>query len=402
MKAIWPVVFVTLMLAFMTTVWMNSGTIPSLMYYGLKSINPRFILPLCFVLTSATSMVLGSATGAISTMGVVLMGVARGLGLPAAPVAGAIVSGGIVGDRSSLTSGQFHLVAAMTSSDPALNFYRFMFTGLPCFVLSVLGYCWTGRSMHVTQATSSPILPAIQEVFHPSLLLLLPPVLLIGLSLLKIPLKWVFASGIVSGAVLAVWIRGVRLSSVILDGFIGYDPDTGFTLLDQLLKSGGLRSTIELATLLLSAGALNGMLEEAGVVDQLLGNGLRSIRGEIQLRLATMGLSTLVAVVSCSQSLAVIVPARALLPEYQKRRLSGWDLARVIDDSGAILTIVIPWTGISVMASLMLGVSTWEYTRYAFYVLLQPVVSLLISQLESARRGSSDGARIRFPLYRGL
>lgn len=369
----------------MTTVWMLSGTIQSLVFYGLKSLHTGELLPLCFALSTITSLVLGSATGTVSTIGVVLIAICRGLGLPPAPVAGAIISGAMVGDRWSPTSAQFHLIARMTDTDPSTNFRYFAATALPCIAASLAGYVALNSSYSAAASGSIEVLNAIGTAFSPMPVTLLPPLILFSMALARLPLKLSFLAGIASAALLAVRHGGVTIGQILTCGLFGYQAATGHPLVDELFRSGGIRSTLNLVAVLVFAGALNGMLEGSGAIQALTKPAISRIRSTSALRALTMAMSVAVAAVTCNQALAAIVPARLLKHEYLKRGLSASELARAIADSGCVLIAAIPWASMSGMMAVILGVTTLEYPKYAFFVWLQPIVSFVVSELTSTQ-----------------
>ena len=85
----------------MVGAWLIGGTVPSLMYYGLKVCTPSIILPLTFLLCIVMSVFSGTSFGSIATMGLALVGVGMSMGIPAYVVAGAAVSGAYFGDKMS-------------------------------------------------------------------------------------------------------------------------------------------------------------------------------------------------------------------------------------------------------------------------------------------------------------
>ncbi len=79
--------------------WMVSGTVPLMMYYGLKLLPaPIFLVASC-LLCCLMSLMTGTSWGTMGTVGVALIGVAEGLEIPVAYAAGSIVVGAIFGDK---------------------------------------------------------------------------------------------------------------------------------------------------------------------------------------------------------------------------------------------------------------------------------------------------------------
>lgn len=76
------------MVGILISTWLIGGTLPSLIYYGLKLISPTAIVPLTFVLCSVTSVCTGTSFGCVATMGLALYGVGVNLGIPGGVIAG--------------------------------------------------------------------------------------------------------------------------------------------------------------------------------------------------------------------------------------------------------------------------------------------------------------------------
>lgn len=95
-------------------VWTASGTIPYMIDLGLRIVDPSFFLTFSFVLSVCISMLLGTSTGTLSSVGIPLIGLAVLLQIPLPMVAGALVSGAFVGDRTSPFSSANRLVASST------------------------------------------------------------------------------------------------------------------------------------------------------------------------------------------------------------------------------------------------------------------------------------------------
>ncbi|MFW6132196.1 MAG: Na+/H+ antiporter NhaC family protein, partial [Candidatus Aminicenantaceae bacterium] len=96
-----PAILIMLCVGILIGAWIASGTIPMIIYYGLKLISPKyFLVTACFV-CSLTSLSTGTSWGTIGTLGVAFIGIAMGLGIPLGPAAGAIVAGAYFGDKMS-------------------------------------------------------------------------------------------------------------------------------------------------------------------------------------------------------------------------------------------------------------------------------------------------------------
>lgn len=97
--------------------WIEAGTIPTLMYYGLDLLTPAIFLPLTAILAAIVSFAVGSSWTTAGTLGVAFIGVGSGLGIPAPMTAGAILSGAYTGDKQSPLSDTTNLAAGVTNTD---------------------------------------------------------------------------------------------------------------------------------------------------------------------------------------------------------------------------------------------------------------------------------------------
>jgi NhaC family Na+:H+ antiporter len=96
-----PAILIMLCVGILIGAWISCGTIPLVIYYGLKIISPEYFLVTACLVCTITSMATGTSWGTIGTLGVAFMGIAVGLGIPVGPAAGAVVAGAYMGDKIS-------------------------------------------------------------------------------------------------------------------------------------------------------------------------------------------------------------------------------------------------------------------------------------------------------------
>lgn len=111
-----PVIMILICVGGLIGTWMFSGTIPYMVYWGLKLISPEYILIAAFFLTSVVSVCTGTSWGSAGTVGVALMGVAAGLDVSLAAAAGAVVSGAYFGDKISPLSDSTNFAAIVADT----------------------------------------------------------------------------------------------------------------------------------------------------------------------------------------------------------------------------------------------------------------------------------------------
>ena len=200
-------ILIMILVGIMIAVWMASGTIPSLLYYGMKIISPSIFLPVTFLLCMLTALATGTSWGSAGTMGIALIGVAAGMGMPLPLAAGAIIAGAIIGDKMSPLSDSV-LLASASSGTPVFDlipcmFYTTVPLGILCFIIYwILGGRYASGSMDMEAITT--LTQGLNSAFHINPVMLVPLIIVLIMSAKKCPGFLTFTCGILSGILLAV------------------------------------------------------------------------------------------------------------------------------------------------------------------------------------------------------
>jgi NhaC family Na+:H+ antiporter len=374
-------------------VWKASGTVPAMVYYGLGLVSPRFLVPAAFMLALVVSMMLGTYVGTLSTVGVAVMGVAHGVGAPLPLVAGALVSGALVGDRSSPLSGSLNLNVAMTGTEMR----RVLRTLAPTVGLAALAslviYGWWGSwfatgagGLSLADEGAAGALRAalgMHFAIHPALLI--PPVMVLALAFGRVPVKWALVAGMLTSLLNAVAL-GHSWKLPLQAGLFGYVANVGDPALNRILSGGGILPMAKQVLLILVAGSMNGIMEETGMIGVVIDRLVDGVKGEIGLYASGMGISVAVAMVAANQSLSIIVPGRVLRMAFRRVGLSEEKLSRAVADSGTVMAGIIPWNIMAMTASAALGIPVHTFAPYALLAWVLPVISVAWAAME--RRGS--------------
>ena len=89
-------IMILIVIGILIGVWIVSGVVPTMVYYVLKLISPKIYLVAALLICSITSLATGTSWGTMGTMGLALMGILQGLGIPLPATAGAVISGDIL------------------------------------------------------------------------------------------------------------------------------------------------------------------------------------------------------------------------------------------------------------------------------------------------------------------
>ncbi len=378
-QSILAVLFILMLAGCLMGVWIISGTVPAMIYYGLKILTPKTFLALSFLLCAAVSTSMGTAFGTTSTVGIAMMGIGQALGLPAPVVAGAVVSGVYFGDRLSPLGSALNLASAVTESDIYATMRHLVATTIPATIICTVAYAIMGQQVANLNAVNQAgaYLDFLAGNFNLSLWLLLPPLLVVVLAISRVPAIPSLTAGAVLGGVLAWVTQGASLGAIFSSLHKGYVSRTGIEVMDKLLSRGGLIGMADVLSLLTISMAFSGILESTGALHALVKRPLELVRNVPQVIGATALLSTLIAAIAANQSLALIVSGRLFKPMFDRFDLDSKNLARCMLDSAGLICPLIPWNLNALFMTGMLGVTAGAYLPYALFCLLVPVTTVL-------------------------
>ena len=121
-------------------VWILSGIVPTMVYYGIKLITPSLFLPVATIVCAIVSLSTGSSWSTGGTVGIALIGIGQALGIPVEMVAGAVISGSYFGDKMSPLSDTTNLAPAMAGADLFEHIKHMTYTTGPAIILAVIGF----------------------------------------------------------------------------------------------------------------------------------------------------------------------------------------------------------------------------------------------------------------------
>lgn len=352
------VVEIILLIGIITGLWRASGTIAYCIVKGVSLVTPELFLVAAFLLCAALSYVLGTSYGVCSTMGVILMALARSGGVDTAAAAGVILSGAYFGDRCSPASSAASLVAAVTETDLYRNVRQMLRTGLLPTLLTLGAYVLLSRA-HPLQQMDASALSSLNQSFVISWPALLPAAVMFLLPLVKVPIKAAMGASIAVAAALALSVQGFSLSEVLAMTWSGYHPADG--ALDAVLGGGGITSMTASYIIVSLAGLYSGILEGTEALSPL-NRKAEALAVRVGRFPAMVLVSTLCAAVLCNQAVASMMGEQLLGRCYSDRE----ELAIDIENSAIMTAGLIPWSIACSIPLSMLGAGN----AAIFYALL--------------------------------
>lgn len=365
-------------------VWLLSGVVPSMIYYGLAILRPSIFLVASLLICSITSLATGTSWGTAGTIGIALMGIAKGLGIPAPVAAGAIISGAYFGDKMSPLSDTTNLAPAVSGTDVFTHVKAMLPTTIVAYMVSivafvVLGFKYAGASSDVTAINT--IREGLSSSFNISPLLLLPPLAVILAMAFKMPAIPGITIGIIIGAIEGFIIQGVNFGEILTAAYDGFTSETGIEVIDSLLTAGGLINMMYSISLTIIAMMFGGIMEKTKqlevIVDKILA-GVKSNGGLIA--------TTVLTCIGCNatmpeQYISIVLPGRMYHKAYRNRGLHPKQLSSTLEGAGTVTSSLIPWNTCGAFLFGVLGVTAWEYVPYAVFNYTMPLVVVIFGFL---------------------
>ncbi len=374
-----PTILILYSIGCLMGAWIASGTVPMIISWGLKLINPSIFLVTACLACVITSLATGSSWSTIGTVGVALIGVGMGLEINPAMTAGAIVSGAAFGDKMSPLSDTTNVAPAVAEGDLFDHIKAMVYTAGPGIVIALVAFFVLGMK-HGGSAdteTVSAILAALESQFHLNIITLIPPVLVIVLAVMKKPaLPTLLISGIVAAAI-AIFMQGETLPSIANIMENGYVSETGFADIDSLLSRGGLFSMNYTSSLTIIVMVYGSLLEKLGVLEVVLEKLKVLTRTVGSLVCTTVVTAILVNLITASQYMSIVLPGRMFVSEYKKKDMLPQTLSRTLEDSGTVTSLLIPWNLCGSFASTTLGVSCIAYLPFSVFNWIVPIIAII-------------------------
>jgi NhaC family Na+:H+ antiporter len=362
--------------------WVAAGIIPSIVYYGLEILTPATFLIGGLISCSLVSYFTGSSYACLGTIGVALMGIGQGLGLPLPLTAGMVLSGAVFGDKMSPFSDTTNLAAASAGTPLFSHIYSMLFSTIPALLIAAALFLYFGTSANGSNVDTEKVIvfkQVIQSHFNISPILLLVPILTIVLAIRKVPPVISMSFGAIIGIASAFFFQPQFDASTILMSLIeGLNHDFGHAEVNQLFAGrGGLASMLFAISIAIMALVLGELLMRVGMFTALIKGAERFIVNVASLVIGTILTCVATVMISASEYLAIVMPGEALKLLYKKRGISRKVLSRSLEDGGTIFSTLVPWSSNAIFVASTLGVATLEYVPYTFFSLLCPLISII-------------------------
>lgn len=389
-------ILILLLIGMMSSTWMISGVVPTLIYYGVQFMSPMFFLPCACIISSLISVMTGTSWTTIATIGIALLGIGDALGIPAPYTAGAVISGAYFGDKLSPMSDTTVLASSVAGADLFSHIRYMMYTTVPSITLSLLlylciGLCYDGEAMEVSQ-----YLTGLDNGFNISLWTLLVPAFTGYLIYKRTPSLITLLLSALSACVCALVLQPDVLVRIAGDTvmtakslFMGIMTtcytktyvDTGFEVINDLVATRGMAGMLDTIWLILCAMCFGSCMVASNMLKSITQVLLKAITNTVSLVCSTVVSGVLLNLVMGDQFLSIIMNASMFREEYRERGYRPELLSRSTEDSATVTSVLVPWTACGMTQSTVLGIPTLVYLPFCFFNIISPIMSCVVAML---------------------
>lgn len=378
--------------------WMISGVVPTLIYYGVQILSPRFFLVSACIICALVSLLSGSSWTTIATLGVALLGIGQALGVSEAWTAGAIISGAYFGDKMSPLSDTTILASSSVRVDIFEHIRYMVLTTTPSILITLAIFLVAGLghgndgALHVAQYTDG-----LAETFNISLWTLLVPLITGVFIARKVPsLVVLFVSSIMAG------LTAIILQPHILCQIAG-DPSlstpaaifkgmaityygstavqTGYDALNDLVSTGGMAGMLNTIWLIICAMCYGSAMVASGMLESITSVIIKWVRTRLSLVASTVGTGIFLNLTTGDQFISIVLTADMFRDVYDKEGYEARLLSRTTEDAATVTSVLVPWNTCGMTQATVLGVPTLTYLPYCFFNLLSPLVTLVVAAI---------------------
>lgn len=385
-------ILILLLIGVMSSTWMISGVVPTLIYYGVQIITPSLFLPCACFISALVSLMTGTSWTTIATIGIALLGIGNALSIPEAFTAGAIISGAYFGDKMSPMSDTTVLASSVSGADLFRHIRYMMGTTVPSILISLLLYLVMGLWFSGERVEPSIYLEGLQHSFHITAWTLLVPAFTGLLIWKKVPSFITLTLSSLAAMVCAVALQtdalaeitgqaGATVGSICMGllkvCYTSTQLDTGFQEVNHLVATRGMAGMLDTVWLILCAMCFGSCMVASQMLRSLTRILLNSIRNTFSLVTSTVVSGVLLNLIMGDQFLSIIMNASIYKEEYADRGYQPELLSRSTEDSATVTSVLVPWTACGMTQSTVLGVPTLVYLPFCFFNIISPIMSIL-------------------------
>lgn len=372
------ILLVFILIGMITALWRASGTIAFIVYMGSKLVSPSILILLTFLLCSILSVLIGTSLGTAATMGVICVSIGKTMGVNPYYVGGAVLSGIYFGDRCSPMSTSALLIAELTKTNLYTNIKLMIKTSIIPFIVTCLFYLLLGFKSTISNISVN-VTEIFKQNYNLNIIVIIPAILIVILSILKINVKKTMLVSIVISFIIAIFIQRDSIVALINYCIFGYHHPN--ERLNLMMKGGGILSMVNVSLIVGISSSYSGIFKETKMLVSLK-KYLKDFSKKTSSYFVIFLSSIISGAIACNQSLGTILTNELCGELVEKQKM-----AIILENTVILLVGLIPWNIAmevplkAIDVGIMAGV-------YAFYLYFLPLWNLILGVIEERNKKS--------------
>ncbi len=357
------ILLVFILIGMITALWRASGTIAYIVYMGSKLISPSILILLTFLLCSILSVLIGTSLGTAATMGVICASIGKAMGVNPYYIGGAVLSGIYFGDRCSPMSTSALLISELTKTNLYTNIKLMIKTSIIPFIVTCLFYLFLGFKSKVSNI-SVDVTEIFKQNYNLNIIVIIPAILIIILSILKINVKKTMLVSIVISFIIAMFIQRDSIVALINYCIFGYHHSN--ERLNLMMKGGGILSMVNVSLIVGISSSYSGIFKETKMLVSLKKH-LKDFSKKTSSYFVIFLSSIISGAIACNQSLGTI-----LTNELSEELVDKQERAIILENTVVLLVGLIPWNiAMDVpLKTLDVGIISGFFAFYLYFLSL--------------------------------
>ena len=369
------ILLVFILIGMITALWRASGTIAFIVYIGSKLISPSILILLTFLLCSILSVLIGTSLGTAATMGVICASIGKAMGVNPYYIGGAVLSGIYFGDRCSPMSTSALLISELTKTNLYTNIKLMIKTSIIPFIVTCLFYLFLGFKSKVSNI-SVDVTEIFKQNYNLNIIVIIPAILIIILSILKINVKKTMLVSIVISFIIAMFIQRDSIVALINYCIFGYHHPN--ERLNLMMKGGGILSMVNVSLIVGISSSYSGIFKETKMLVSLKKH-LKDFSKKTSSYFVIFLSSIISGAIACNQSLGTILTNELCGELVEKQKM-----AIILENTVILLVGLIPWNiAMDVpLKTLDVGIMSG---LFAFYLYFLPLWNLFLNFIKERK-----------------
>ena len=369
------ILLVFILIGMITALWRASGTIAFIVYMGSKLISPSILILLTFLLCSILSVLIGTSLGTAATMGVICASIGKTMGVNPYYVGGAVLSGIYFGDRCSPMSTSALLIAELTKTNLYTNIKLMIKTSVIPFIVTCLFYLLLGFKSTISNISVN-VTEIFKQNYNLNIIVIIPAILIVILSILKINVKKTMLVSIVISFIIAIFIQRDSIVALINYCIFGYHHPN--ERLNLMMKGGGILSMVNVSLIVGISSSYSGIFKETKMLVSLK-KYLKDFSKKTSSYFVIFLSSIISGAIACNQSLGTILTNELCGELVEKQKM-----AIILENTIILLVGLIPWNIAMGVPLKTIGIGVMSGI-YAFYLYFLPLWNLFLGVIEERK-----------------